>query len=290
MSKNRIGLPGGNPFGVSFDAEIDPALKLSPKELVARMEQGFSVTGPSRKPVKKKTPVKGGIKIPANVVVPSPEQMDAMRKTPSKPVKRRRLPEPMKPRMRTSDILNVRREEDLFTVEPVNMDELARRAALSKIINRRIPKALQARFLTNLKKNQEAIAEFLVVDVASFDLAVPTGLEIASEYLNDSTDAAPSVELGRVKNMVSYITEIKTLLFLCELCGLSKAHTNMLVQNMVNPETSKAQPDTVQLLTKLFQANRAAAPQPTKPTRREMREQKEAARRVQALTHALRSR
>lgn len=306
MTKNRMGPPAGSPFGLTFDAEIHPATTLSPAELSARMEQGFSVTATRKKPAAaqpaQKKLVKGKIKVPVNAKVPTPEQVADMLKkpVPKKPVQAKpapkpqpkkppyRPPQPMSARTRTTDIMNVHREGDMFTVEPIDMKEIERRAALAKIVNRRVPRHLREEFLKKLKANQDAIAKFVMLEVATFDLAVPAALEIAAEYLNDSTDASPTVDLGRVQKMLPYITELKTLLYLCELTGVSKAHAQMLLRTMIDPETPKPV-DPMQALTKLLQANRAQPPAPPKPTRREIREQRESNRRTQALLHALRS-
>ena len=305
MTKNRMGPPSGSPFGLTFDAEIHPATALSPAELSARMEQGFSVTATSKKPAAaQKKLVKGKIKVPVNAKVPTPEQVADMLKKPvakKPPVKAKptpqplpkkkpyRPPQPMTKRTRTADIMNVHREGDMFTVEPIDMKEIERRAALAKIVNRRVPRHLREEFLKKLKANQDAIAKFVMLEVATFDLAVPAALEIAAEYLNDSTDAAPTVDLGRVQKMLPYITELKTLLYLCELTGVNKAHAQMLLRTMIDPETPKPV-DPMQALAKLLQANRAQQPAPPpKPSRRDIREQREANRRTQALLHALRS-
>lgn len=151
---------------------------------------------------------------------------------------------PAKPALRLNP------ETGTFTIQQVDIPALDRKAAEEKIVNTlRIPPKLRTAFLNKLKANQEAIAEFLFLEVATFDLAVPASVEILNEYLADSIDVGTSAELGRVSGMLSKLSDLRTLEFLCKLCRVSKANTDMMVRDMLAPPPERqravAQPRAV---------------------------------------------
>lgn len=250
-----------NPFGVTSLGDI-PEFGMSGDELARQLGQAFTVSSDAKK-AKSKTRVTGSVKLPKIKIQPKnpPSAGFVAGSAPKKaaPAKRKtKTPRPSEPRLN--------RETGTFTIQPVNIQALEAQAVEAKIVNTiRVPPRLRADFLSKLKDNQEKIAEFLFLQIATFDLAMPTAVEMLNEYLSDSMDVKAGVDLGQVQDMLSKISELRTLEFLCKTCGLSKAHTERLINDMLTPE-QKGGVTQADLIRALRQ-NKTAQAQPTQNTR-----------------------
>jgi hypothetical protein len=156
----------------------------------------------------------------------------------------------------------------MFTVNPVNIRALERQSVREKIVNNiAVPPKLKAKFLAKLKQNQDAITEFMLMQVATFDLAVPTAMENLNEYLADCIGAAPQVSLGNVEPMIDKITEVKVLHYLANLAGLKPQQVAMLIRDMSAPKQRRREDPLRQVARALMSQRQQQQPAPPPPQR-----------------------
>lgn len=258
---HKAGSDGHGPFGMTLDEYEVPVIDMSPEDLAKQLDRGF-LARVAGKPPGSKPKVKGVVRPPtiqiarkqpatktnpprAGFGVSAPVKRLPAKKVTAKKIAAKKAPPrfPHIPEYVPRDAmraLNSTQKPQTFTIQPVNTKRLAMEEVRSKIVNTlRVPANLKKEFLAKLKSNQDQIAEFLLLKIATFDLAVPTAVETLQEYLADSTGIPTSADLGRVEGMLGKISEMRTLEFLCKLCGMSKSQIDMLTNDMLAPELKR---------------------------------------------------
>jgi hypothetical protein len=262
-----------------------PRIALSPSDLEKRMEQAFTVhksdsvtstgdkpkvKGKIRPPAVKLAP-KSAVKPPAKKPVPKkkPQAKPDVRSLLGLPPKEPAPAPPYSEKPRRKDAgIGVSRVGEMFTVNPVNIRALERQSVREKIVNNvEVPRHLKAKFLAKLKQHQDAITEFMLLEIATFDLAVPTAMENLNEYLADCIGAAPQVTLGNVEPMIDKITEVKVLHYLAKLAGLTPQQVAMLVRTMHAPKERRRE-DPLRQVARALMSQRQQQPAPPPPVQR----------------------
>jgi hypothetical protein len=134
--------------------------------------------------------------------------------------------------------------------------EFKRKKLLSHLANLAdVPPGIQEEFIKQLKLHTEAIRDFLVTQIAPFEVGMEAALEEASEALELVTGTKNAkIEFSRPRRIADKMSELKTVDFLCKQFSVPDDLRKVILEQFSSRETPDEKLSLLRTLSTLYQA------------------------------------